>query len=88
MTLKAGLNFTLTTEGGALDLMGEVAGLGDYEAVKAYAEEVELYDYQVWVLTVEGLIRFKEAPGRPKDLQLPPELKALQVLRAASQEEE
>ena len=33
MTLKAGLNFTLTTEGGALDLMGEVAGLGDYEAV-------------------------------------------------------
>jgi hypothetical protein len=31
-TLKAGLNFTLTTAGGDLDLMGEVTGLGDYEA--------------------------------------------------------
>ncbi|MBI3016121.1 MAG: nucleotidyltransferase [Candidatus Tectomicrobia bacterium] len=87
-TLKAGLNFTLTTEGGDLDLMGEVAGLGDYEAVKAHAEEVELYGYSVWVLTLEGLILTKQAAGRPKDLRLLPELKALQALRAESQEDE
>jgi hypothetical protein len=38
-TLRAGLNFTLTTAGGDLDLMGEVTGLGDYEAVKAHEEK-------------------------------------------------
>jgi hypothetical protein len=87
-TLKAGLNFTLTTAGGDLDLMGEVTGLGDYEAVKAHAEEVELYGYRVWVLTLAGLIRSKQAAGRPKDLRLLPELQALQALQTESQEEE
>ena len=87
-TLKAGLNFTLTTAGGDLDLMGEVTGLGDYEAVKAHAEEVELYGYRVWVLTLTGLIRSKQAAGRPKDLRLLPELQALQALQTESQEEE
>jgi hypothetical protein len=71
-TLKAGLHFTLTTAGGDLDLMGEVTGLGDYEAVKAHAEEVDLYGYRVWVLTLAGLIRSKQAAGRPKDLRLLP----------------
>ncbi len=87
-TLKAGLNFTLTTEGGDLDLMGEVTGLGDYEAVKAQAEEVELYGYHVWVLTLGGLIRSKQAAGRPKDLRLLLELQALQVLQTEPKEEE
>jgi len=87
-TLRGGLNFTLITEGGDLDLLGEVTGLGDYEAVKAHAEEVELYGYRVWVLTLRGLIISKQAAGRPKDLRLLPELQALQALRAESREEE
>jgi hypothetical protein len=86
-TLRGGLNFTLTTEGGDLDLLGEVTGLGDYEAVKAHAEEVELYGYRVWVLTLRGLIISKQAAGRPKDLRLLPELQALQALRTESREE-
>lgn len=81
-TLKAGLNFTLTTDLGDLDLFGEVAGLGAYEAAKAYAEEVELYQHCIWVLTLEGLIISKQATGRPKDVRLLAELKALQALRA------
>jgi predicted nucleotidyltransferase len=81
MTLKSGTNFTLTTEVGDLDLIGEVPGLGTYEAVKAQAEEVELYGYRVWVLTLEGLISSKQAAGRPKDLRLLSELQALQALR-------
>lgn len=63
-TLKAGLNFTLTTDGGDLDLMGEVKGLGDYEAVRAHAEEVEIYGYPVLVLTLAGsftLSRLRDA---------------------------
>lgn len=86
-TLRAGLNFTLITDAGDIDLLGEVAGLGGYEAVKRYAEDVELYQYRVWVLTLEGLILSKQAAGRPKDLRLLPELVALQALRAASDEE-
>jgi hypothetical protein len=80
-TLKAGMNFTLATAAGDLDLIGEVPGLGFYEAVKTRAEEVELYGFHVWVLTLEGLISSKQAAGRPKDLRLLPELQALQALR-------
>ena len=80
-TLHAGLNFKLVTDLGYLDLLGEVAGLGEYEAVKARAEAVELYRRSVWILSLEGLIVSKEAAARPKDLRHLDELKALQALR-------
>ena len=86
-TLRAGLNFTLMTDVGDVDLLGEVTGLGLYEAVKAHAEEVELYEHRIWVLTLTGLIVSKEAAGRAKDLRLLPELQALQILREAPPEE-
>src|ERR1043166_6174915 len=76
-TLRAGLPFTLTTEVGDVDLLGEVTGLGPYEAVKAHAEEVELYAHRIWVLTLEGLMVSKQAAGRAKALRLLPELQAL-----------
>lgn len=46
-TIQAGLNFTLTTTAGPLDLLGEIAGLGTYEAVKAHAESIELYGHTI-----------------------------------------
>ena len=66
---------------------GEVTGLGPYEAVKAYAEEVELYEHRIWGLTLAGLIVSKQAAGRAKDLRLLPELQALQALRGAPRED-
>ena len=86
-TLRAGLNFTLTTEVGDVDLPGEVTGLGPYEAVKTHAEEVELYEHRIWILTLGGLIVSKQAAGRAKDLRLLPELQALQALRGAPHED-
>lgn len=86
-TLKTGLNFTLTTDAGDLDLLGEVTGMGPYEAVKRYAEEIALYDQQVWILSLDGLILAKEATGRPKDLRLLSELKALKALRSETEKE-
>jgi hypothetical protein len=71
-TLRAGLNFTLMTAVGDVDLLGEVTGIGPYEVVKAHAEEVELYAHRIWVLTLEGLIVSKQAVGRAKDLRLLP----------------
>lgn len=80
-TLRAGLNFTLTTDLADLDLMGEVFGLGAYDAVYAVAEEIEVYEIPCFVLTLEGLIRAKRAAGRPKDLRALHELEALETLK-------
>lgn len=80
-TLERGLNFTLQTEAGAVDLLGEVAGLGSYEQVLAASEEMELYGMSVHVLTLEGLIAAKRAAGRPRDLEHLLELEALLELR-------
>jgi predicted nucleotidyltransferase len=76
-TLKGGLNFTLTTDLGDLDLFGEVIGIGDYTAALAASMRVELFSHDFDVLTLEALIASKRAAGRPKDLQVLPELEAL-----------
>ncbi len=80
-TLRKGMNFTLSTDAGPVDLLGHISGLGGYEAVKAQAESFQLYGRTTWVLSLEGLIRSKEATGRAKDERMLPELRSLQVLR-------
>lgn len=82
-TLKRGVSFTLTTDIGDIDLIGEVVGVGDYQAVVAASMSVELFGRQYAVLTLDALIASKRAAGRPKDLQVLPELEAL---REASKE--
>jgi hypothetical protein len=67
-TLRSGLNFTLTTDLGDLDLLGEVTGLGRYDAVQRLATEQDVAGLRLHVLTVEGLERAKRAAGRAKDL--------------------
>ena len=79
--LKSGLNFTLTTDLGDLDLLGEVTGLGGYGEVLSFSEELELFGMRCKVLTLEGLIKTKQATGRAKDLRLLPELEALLEIR-------
>jgi len=85
-TLRAGLNFTLTTDLADLDLLGEILGLGTYDAVRAVAEEIEVYGLPCFVLTLEGLIRAKRAAGRPKDLRALHELEALLALKQKGEE--
>lgn len=80
-TIQVGLNFTLSTTAGDLDLIGEVAGLGAYDSVLAHSEPLELFGLTCSVLTLEGLLKAKRASGRPRDLLLIPELEALLALR-------
>ena len=80
-SLRAGLNFTLDTDLGPIDLLGEVAGIGQYDAALAVSEVVSLYDRPCRVLTLEALIRAKRAAGRPRDLEHVVELEALRELR-------
>lgn len=76
-TIQSGLNFTLTTTLGDLDLLGEVAGGGSYEQLLPFTEELAAFDITCRVVTLERLIQLKRAAGRPKDLEVIAELQAL-----------
>jgi len=67
-TLRSGLNFTLTTDIGDVDLLGEVTGLGDFQAVVRGATTLEVGRLRTWVLDLDSLERSKRAAGRAKDL--------------------
>jgi predicted nucleotidyltransferase len=79
--VRRGLNFTLDTELGALDLLGEVTGGGSYEALLPSTEEVELFGYPCRTVTLDKLIDLKRAAGRPKDNEVLAELEALRDRR-------
>jgi hypothetical protein len=68
-TLKRGLNFTFTTSVGPIDLLGELSGIGGYEAVRARANTATMFDRTYLFIDLEGLIASKKAAGRPKDLE-------------------
>lgn len=79
-TLLNGTNFTLETEIGDIDLLGEVAGVGDYQAVESESLEMEICDVFVKVISLDDLIKAKRAAGRTKDLLVLPELEALREI--------
>ena len=64
-----------------MDILGEVTGMGSYEKLLPFSEELEIYGMRCQVLTLEGLIKSKRAVGRAKDLMLLPELEALLDIR-------
>jgi predicted nucleotidyltransferase len=76
-TIRSGLNFTLTTALGDLDLLGEVSGGGSYEQLLPFTEEIEAFGLRCRFVTLERLILLKRAAGRPKDLEPLAELQAL-----------
>jgi hypothetical protein len=79
-TLRNGLNFTLVTDEGDIDLLGEITGLGNYDDVALRAVEVDLYGHRVRMLSLKDLIRSKAAAGRAKDLV---DLEALRAIADA-----
>ena len=76
-TLRAGLNFTLTTIAGDIDLLGEVTGGGRYSDLFDHTIDVTLFGRRTKVLNLEWLIATKRAAGRPRDLEAIAELEAL-----------
>jgi hypothetical protein len=76
-TVRMGLNFTLTTDQGDLDLFGEIPGGGDYEALLSGTIQIELFGIPLRCLDLPTLIRVKRAAGRPRDLEIVAELEAL-----------
>ncbi len=66
------------TDFGDIDLLGEVAGIGDYAAVVENSTPVSIRDFAVEALTIDGLLKAKEAANREKDR---PHLVALRALK-------
>ena len=82
-TIDRGLNFTLTTAIGDIDLLGEIAGAGDYDALVPHTVEVDIFGFRCRCLNLPRLIGAKRATGRPKDLDALAELEALLEERGA-----
>ena len=76
-TIQAGLNFTLTTDLGFLDFLGEVAGGGTYQQLLPSTQEVTVQGVTCRCVTLERLIQLKRAAGRARDLDVIAELQAL-----------
>jgi histidyl-tRNA synthetase len=80
-TLRAGLNFTLITKLGAIDLFGEITGGGTYETLIRHSEKATLLGVSFSYLNLEKLIEVKRAAGRLKDFEVLAELEAIQEER-------
>ena len=76
-TLRAGLNFTLTTVEGPIDLLGGIVGGGDYDDLLPHSSTVRAFGRDIRLLDLPWLIKVKRAAGRPKDLEAIAELEAL-----------
>ena len=81
-TVRHGLNFTLDTSLGALDLLGEVTGGGTYDHLLPSTTIADLFGHPCRVVTLDKLIALKRAAGRPKDLEVIAELELIRDRQA------
>lgn len=70
-------NLYLRTDLGPLDVLGSILGVGDFERIRGQAAEVELFGRRCRVISLDDLIRAKEALGREKDQLAAKELRAI-----------
>jgi len=74
-------NLYLETDGGIIDVLGNVLGVGDYVRLKETAIVVPLFGRRCRVISLADLITAKEAMGREKDLLTAKELRAIAAKR-------
>lgn len=72
-------NLYLRTDIGPLDVLTSILGVGDYQRVYAHSAEIELFGRACRVISLDDLIRAKEALGREKDLLAAKELRGIQA---------
>jgi hypothetical protein len=76
-TIAHGLNFTLMTDLGDIDCLGEIVGAGRYEDIEPNSIMLELFGLHCRCIDLDTLIVAKRAAGRPKDLLVLAELEAI-----------
>jgi len=75
-------NIYLQTDLGPLDILGSITGVGDFVELRKNAVELELFERRLFVISKEDLIKAKEALGRPKDILVAQELRAIAEKKA------
>lgn len=74
-------NLYLETDAGIVDVLSDVLGIGSYVTLRQNALEITLFGRRCRVISLEDLIKTKEALGREKDLLLAKELRAIAAKR-------
>jgi predicted nucleotidyltransferase len=80
-TIWRGLNFSLSTAVGSVDLFGEILGGGTYDKLLPDSIRIEIFGAECLCLGLERLIHVKRAAGRPKDFEVIAELEAILELQ-------
>jgi hypothetical protein len=75
--LEAGAHFTFSTPFGALDVLDRPDGAPAYKELRASAVRATVEGEPVLVASLDHLIAMKEAAGRPHDLTVAHELRAI-----------
>jgi len=76
------VNLYLETDGGTIDILSSVLGVGDFGRLKERAVEASIFGRKCAIISLEDLIVAKEAVGREKDLLAVKELRAIAAKRA------
>jgi hypothetical protein len=76
-TIARGLNFTLTTDVGDVDLLGEITGGGGYDSLAPATVSIRVFGVECRCLTLDKLLEVKRAAGCPKDFEAIAELEAI-----------
>ena len=71
-------NLYLDTDAGQLDCLSVVTGIGTYDEVEQLSIRISLPAGSCRILSLEGIIRSKNALNRPKDALTVAELRAIQ----------
>jgi hypothetical protein len=74
-------NLYLDTDMGQLDCLSFIEGVGDYQKVKEASKVARLENIRIRVLSLDSLIRAKEAMNRPRDRQAVIELQSIKKLK-------
>ena len=70
-------NLYLRTDLGVIDCLGQVAGIGDFDAVRQASVPVSLFFGECRMLSLDALIRSKETLGRDQDVAALRQLRAI-----------
>jgi hypothetical protein len=75
------VNLYLETDGGIVDILSRILGVGDYARLRQNAVEISLFGRRCSIISLDDLIAAKEALGREKDLLAAKELRAIAAKR-------
>jgi len=65
--IENGANFTFVTPYGDFDVLADIAGIRNFDELRAKSEEREFFGLTVRVASLDHLISMKRAANRPKD---------------------